>query len=115
MNASKLRGGLLEAEPPSADLQQRYHERLRALTERRITRVERVSHAFGLAGLMLWAGIETPDPARGNQLILFGLVFWTTMGLPFYLAHMVRQNELRVRLDVLRLELALAERDEARS
>ena len=187
MNESKLRVGLLVAEPPSEELQKRYRERLSGLTERPLTAVGRVSHIFGLvislgmvarfvqlflehrangrpvalvglavglafclgwgvfsiallrrgaedlrwhsflrtqlvglftlalAGLMLWAGLETPDPARGNQLILFGLVFWSTMGLPFYVAQMVQQNELRIRQDVLRLELALAERDEARS
>jgi len=69
---------------------------------------------MALAGLMLWAGLAEPDPARGNQLILFGLVFWTTMGLPYYVARLVRQNELRVRSDVLRLELALAEAGEQR-
>lgn len=69
---------------------------------------------LALAGLMLWAGLAEPDPARGNQLILFGLVFWTTMGLPFYVAQMVKQNELSVRSDVLRLELALAEAAERR-
>jgi hypothetical protein len=69
---------------------------------------------FALAGLMLWAGLEAPDPARGNQLILFGLVFWVTIGLPFYVGQMVRQSTLNVRQDVLRLELAIAERDEAR-
>jgi hypothetical protein len=187
MNGSKLRGALLGAEPPSAEQQQRFRERLRAITERRITPVARAGHLFGLvvalataarfvqlfaqhradgrpvalaglavglafclgwswfsiallrrgtedlrlhgflrtqlvglftlalAGLMLWAGLGAPDPASGNRLILFGLVFWSTMGLPFYVAQLVQQGELRVRQDLLRLELALAERDEARS
>ena len=70
---------------------------------------------FALAGIMLWAGLESPDPARGNQLILFGLVFWCTMGLPFYLVHAIQQNTLRIRQDMLRLELALTERDELRA
>jgi hypothetical protein len=183
VNGSKLREGLLGAEPPSAELRQKHRDRLLALTERRITPAQRVGHVLGLvlalgaaarfvqlflqhsagdrpvalagiavglafclgwsafsiallrrgtedlrlhgalrtqlvglftlalAGLMLWAGIESPDPARGNRLILFGLVFWTTLGLPFFIAQVVRQNEFRVRLDVLRLELALAERE----
>ncbi len=183
MKGPELRGGLLGAEPPSAELRQRYAERLRALGERRITGASRVVHAvslaialglvvrfvqlflqhradgrpaalaglalglafsagwgafciqllrrgkedlrwhgflrtqlvgvftFAMAGLMLWAGLETPDPARGNQLILFGLVFWTAIGLPFYVGHFVQQAELRIRQDVLRLELALAERN----
>jgi hypothetical protein len=68
---------------------------------------------LALAGLMLWAGLGTSDPARGNQLILFGLVFWVTMGLPFYVGQMVRESTLRVRQDLLRLELAIAERDTA--
>lgn len=70
---------------------------------------------LALAGLMLWAGLDSPDPARGNQLILFGLVFWTTIGLPFLVAHLVQEATVRVRQDVVRLELALAERAEARS
>lgn len=187
MNGSKLRGGLLGAEPPSVELQRKYRERLGSLTERRITGVERFTHSvslaislglvarfvqlfvehraagrpvmlvglavglafstgwsvfaiallrrgtedlrlhgfvrtqlvglftLALAGLMLWAGIETPDSARGNQLILFGLVFWTTMGLPFYVGHVVQQTELRIRQDVLRLELAMAEFGERQS
>jgi len=68
---------------------------------------------LALAGLMLWAGLAAPDPARGNQLILFGLVFWATLGLPFYVAQMVRESTLRVRQDLLRLELAIAEQGTA--
>jgi hypothetical protein len=73
-----------------------------------------VSFLFLLAGLMLWAGLTEPDPARGNQLILFGLVFWAAIGLPFLVAHLVRDSELRVRSDVLRIELAMAEASEER-
>lgn len=70
-----------------------------------------VAFTFLLSGLMLWAGIELPDAAQGSRLILFGLVFWCAIGLPFLLAYLVRWAELRVRADVLRLELSLAERD----
>ena len=182
MNTPRLRDALLAAEPPSPDLEGRHRERLRLLTEHRLTGIERWTHAFGLAlglllaarfvqlfaqhradgrpvalvgiavgfafsagwalaaanvlrsgvdrmftngttrdylvvaftflltGLMLWAGLESPDPVRGTQLIMFGLVFWCAIGLPFLLSQHVRQAELRVRADVLRLELALAER-----
>jgi len=77
-----------------------------------------VVFTFLLAGLMLWAGLESADAARGTHLILFGLVFWCAIGLPFLLVQHTRQAELRVRADVLRLELALTERaaaPEARS
>lgn len=71
-----------------------------------------------LALLMLWAGVEARDPATGIRLILFGVVFWTTLGLPFYLTHLVRHGELRLRVELLRIELSLAEaaeRGEGRS
>lgn len=178
MKDSNLREGLLGAEIPSAQLEARYRERLRALTERRLTAAARVGHAVGLAiaagmvirfaqlfarvpagarpetvaglgvglafsvgwalaegavlragverlfshgavrtllivvftfllaGLMLWAGIASPDSARGMRLILFGLVFWCAIGLPFLLAHLIRGSEVRVRIALLRMELA---------
>ncbi len=184
MNGVGLREKLLVAESVTPELERRYRERLRALTERRLTPVQRGSHIFGLvvgialaarfvqlfvqnraegrplaivglavgfafsvgwafaaaavlrsgtdrffthrlartwlvvvftgllAGLMLWAGLEARDAAQGIRLILFGLVFWCTMGLPFLVAQLVRGSELHVRADVLRLELALAERGE---
>ena len=62
-----------------------------------------------LMGLMLWAGMQTPDVTRGNQLILFGLVFFVGFGIPYFVAQVVRQSELRLREDVLRLQLALAQ------
>ena len=58
--------------------------------------------------------IEAPDPARGIRLILFGLVFWCVLGLPFLIAYLLRHGEVRVRMAVLRLELQLAERGETR-
>lgn len=72
-----------------------------------------VAFTFLLAGLMLWAGLESADAARGVRLILFGLVFWCAIGLPFLIAQLVRRAEVRVRADMLRLELSLAERDAA--
>jgi len=185
MSGTRLREGLLAAERITPALEQRYRERLRALTERRLTPVQRGSHIVGLlialglvarfvqmlvqhgtggrpvavvgialgfafsagwvlaesavlrsgvnrffshgavrmllivsftsllAGLMLWAGLERPDAAQGVRLILFGLVFWCAIGLPFLVAYLVGQGELRVRADVLRLELTLAERGES--
>jgi hypothetical protein len=62
-----------------------------------------------LMGLMLWAGLQTADAARGNRLILYGLVFFVAFGIPYFVAQVVQQSELRVREDVLRLELALAQ------
>ena len=67
-----------------------------------------------LAGLMLWAGLTTPDTARGVRLILFGLVFWCVMGLPFLISYWIRAAEVRTRMDLLRLELRLAESGEPR-
>ena len=69
-----------------------------------------VGFASLLAGLMLWAGLESPDAARGVRLILFGLVFWCVIGLPFLISHWLRHGELRTRMALLRLELQLAER-----
>ena len=182
MNGSDLKQRLLAAEAASPELERRYRERLRALTERRLSGVARAGHALGLvlalaslarliqlfqtqgvasrpvaivglatgiafsggwavaeamvlragverlfshgaarmmllaaftfvlAGLMLWAGLAAPDPRQGALLILFGLVFWCAIGLPVLLIDAVRRTEARVRADVLRLELALAER-----
>lgn len=62
-----------------------------------------------LMALMLWAGLASPSVERGNQLILYGIVFFVGMGMPFFTAQVVRQSELRVREDVLRVQLALAQ------
>lgn len=182
MNRSTLREGLLGAEGQDPGLETRYRERVRVLTERRLTGAARAGHALGmvlalalvarfvqlfvedraqgrpeglvgialglafcagwalaelavlragverhpshgtvrtlllvgfaslLAGLMLWAGLESHDPARGMRLILFGLVFWCVIGLPFLIAHLLHQSEVRTRIAVLRVELELAER-----
>ena len=74
-----------------------------------------VTFTFVLAGLMLWAGIQSANPTRGMHLILFGLVFWCAIGLPFLMAHLVKSSEVRVRTALLELELALAEAREERS
>jgi hypothetical protein len=182
VNTPSLREALLSAEPRDPALVERHRERMRALTERRLTGAARAGHVLGmllalalvarfvqlfvqdqahgrpealaglglglafsagwalaelavlragverhlshgaartvllvgfaalLAGLMLWAGLASTDPARGMRLILFGLVFWCVIGLPFLIAHWLRQSELRVRIALLRLELELPER-----
>lgn len=186
MNTQNLRQGLLGAESRDPGLETRYRERLRALTERRLTGAARVGHTLGmvlalalvvrflqlfgqdraqgrpealvglglglafcagwalaelavlragverhlshgavrtlllvgfpslLVGLMLWAGLGTPDPARGIRLILFGLVFWCVIGLPFLISYLVRDSEMRTRIALLKLELRLAEGGETR-
>lgn len=73
-----------------------------------------VTFAFVLAGLMLWAGIQSVNPTRGMHLILFGLVFWCAIGLPFLMAHLVASSEVRVRAALLELELARHEMQEKR-
>jgi hypothetical protein len=73
-----------------------------------------VVFTFLLAGLMVWAGLERPDAAQGVRFMLYGLVFWCAIGLPFLVAYLVRWAELRVRAEVLGLELSLAERDARR-
>jgi hypothetical protein len=73
-----------------------------------------VTFTFLLAGLMLWAGIRSANPARGTHLVLFGLVFWCAIGLPFLMTHLVRSSEVRVRAALLELELARAEAREER-
>jgi hypothetical protein len=73
-----------------------------------------VVFTFLVAGLMLWAGLETPDVAQGVRFMVYGLVFWCAIGLPFLIAYLVRWAELRVRAEVLGLELSLAERDARR-
>ena len=65
---------------------------------------------FLLSGVMLWAGLATPDAAEGVRLIAFGLVFWCAIGLPFLLSQLMGQSERRLRADVLRLELMMAQR-----
>lgn len=186
MNSSNLREGLLGAEGRDPALETRHRERMRALTERRLTGAARVGHALGLilslalvvrflqlfvqgeaqgrpeglaglglglafcagwvlaelavlragverhlshgavrtvllvgfssllAGLMLWAGLASADAARGVRLILFGLVFWCVIGLPFLVSWWIRGAELRTRLALLRLELQLSEGGETR-
>jgi hypothetical protein len=74
-----------------------------------------VTFTFVLAGLMLWAGIQSANPTRGMHLILFGLVFWCAIGLPFLMAHLVKSSEVRVRASLIELELARAEAQEERS
>ena len=186
MSTPSLRNGLLGAEGTDPALEARYRERVRALTERRLTGAARAGHALGLvlasalvvrfvvlfvqdraqgrpeallgialglafcagwalaelavlragverhlshgavrtlllagfaallAGLLLWAGLSSADPARGLRLILFGLVFWCVIGLPFLLSYWLRDGEVRVRMALLRLELQISEREEGR-
>jgi hypothetical protein len=182
VNTPNLREGLLGAEEQDPDLKKIYRERLRVVTERRLTGPARVAHGIGMlfavvliarflqlflqssghgrpeelaglglglafsvgwalaelavlragverlfshtalrtmlivgftslhAGLMLWAGLESADPARGVRLILFGLVFWCVIGLPFFISYLVKNSEVRMRMALLRMELQLPER-----
>jgi len=184
---SSMKEALLQVEARDPALEERYRERLRKLTERRLSPAGRIVHAVGLviglglsirfiqlivslhaggrteqwvglavglafsiswalaeaavlragverlfshgavrtalivgftfvlAGLMLWAGIQSANPARGMHLILFGLVFWCAIGLPFLVAHLVASSEMRVRAALLELELARSEAQEERS
>ena len=186
MNNPRMRDALLAAEQPSPQLEQRYRERLRALTERRLTTSERVGLVIGLllavavgawfvrlmltyppdnkpfgllvlklslplcAGwaayaivmlrrgtenlrrdgavlgnlvmlstvgmvvLLFWDAVHLTDAARGDQKLLIAVLVWTMAGLPYYVSHVVRENNLRLREDLLRLELALAERSAAK-
>jgi hypothetical protein len=61
-----------------------------------------------LLGIMLWAGMTTADAARGVRVMLYGLAFWAAFGIPSLFARLLQMSELRTRMDVLRLELALA-------
>ena len=182
MNEPTLRERLLAAEPPSADLERRYRERLQAISERRITSGERAGLVvavlaavatiawfihlmtpypadrppFGLlalriglilaaalgayalnalrvgtvdhrsdagmqialpsilvmVGLLLWQGRHLPDPARGNQKMLVALAAWTLAGLPIFIFHFIRTSEIKLRTEMLRIELAVAELSE---
>ena len=62
-----------------------------------------------LMGLMLWVGMSSADVVRGIRTILYGLVFFAAFGIPYFVAQVVRQSELRVREDVLRVQLGLAQ------
>jgi hypothetical protein len=181
MNDPTLRDRLLAAEPLSPDLERRFRERLKEITERPLTAADRVglvigalaalativwfvhllspypaghprlgllalrigivlAAAFGLyavlvlrrgtedlrrdggmltqlvlgstlvmVGLLMWQGRLLPDPARGNQKMLIALAVWTLAGLPYCVSMFVRRSEIKLRTDLLRLELALAE------
>ncbi|HVP14936.1 MAG TPA: hypothetical protein VMS88_05295 [Terriglobales bacterium] len=181
MNETRLRNGLLDAEPATAELERKYLESLRGLVERRLTPAQRGVHAFGLLmslgltiffvaqflrlpghprvtvvvglaigllfsvgwglaalaslrsgrenlrfhtvirsqliwifmallmGLMLWVGMTSADVVVGIRTILYGLVFFVGFGLPYFVDQVTRQSELRIREDVLRLRLELAQ------
>lgn len=178
MNTGAWQASVLAAEPPDPELERRYRDRLRRITERRLTGPERAGHALGLllavataiqlllghhgdlrpiawvaraaglsfcigwavveiavlrsgvdraltfgaaraqlviafavvfAALMLWAGVTARDTAAAVRFGLVGLVYWCVAGLPTLISHLGRQAELRIRSDVLRLELMIAE------
>ena len=62
-----------------------------------------------MVGLLMWQGRLLPDPARGNQKMLIALAVWTLAGLPYCVSMFVRTSEIKLRTDLLRVELALAE------
>ena len=182
MNEPTLRDRLLAAEPPSADLESRFRERLKEITERQITPADRAGLVVGalaalativwfihlqspypadhprfglltlrigivlaaalgayaimvlrrgtedlrrdgssvltqvvlgsvlvMVGLLMWQGRHLPDPSRGNQKMLIALAAWTLAGLPYCVSMFVRTSEIKLRTDLLRIELALAE------
>jgi hypothetical protein len=185
MNEPTLRDRLLVAEPPNADLERRFRERLRQITERRLAPVERaglaipvlgtlalivwfirlmspyppgrpeigllalrigivLAGALGacavvlivrgreslrrdgtaltllvlgstlvMVGLLMWKGLHLPDPVRGNREMLVALLVWCLAGIPFCVSMFVRTSEIKLRTDLLRLELALAELGES--
>ena len=62
--------------------------------------------------ILVWQGMHWPDAVRGNRKILVGLAVWTIAALPYLLVYFVKESERKVRIDLLRLELALAEMGE---
>jgi hypothetical protein len=89
MNDTSLRDALLAAEAPSTELESRYHEKLRSITERRITTRERVGMGIGLAGcvafgalLVRWM-IAYPAHFNPNARPLL----WVWLGLLVMLVH----------------------------
>jgi hypothetical protein len=62
-----------------------------------------------MVGILMWQGWHLPDPARGNQKMLVALMAWCLAGIPFCISMFVRTVEIKLRTDLLRLELALAE------
>ncbi len=62
-----------------------------------------------LMGLMLWVGMTSADVVGGIRTILFGLVFFVGLGIPYFVAQVVGQSELRMREDLLRLQLTVAQ------
>ena len=59
--------------------------------------------------LLLCQGRVLPDPARGDQKMLIALAAWTIAGLPIFISHFMRTSEIKLRTDILRIELAVAE------
>ena len=60
-----------------------------------------------MTGFLFLAG-QMEDAAKGNYMVLFGLVFMI-FGVVVLLQHTIKQSELSVREGMLRLELQLAE------
>ena len=68
-----------------------------------------VGFVFLLMGLMLWAGMTDQDVVHGIRTVLYGIAFFVGLGIPYLVAQQVGQAELRVREDVLRLRLTVAQ------
>ena len=61
-----------------------------------------------LMALMTWVGMTSADVLAGIRVMLYGIVFFVGIGIPYFVAQAIRSSELRVREDVLRLRLELA-------
>ena len=59
--------------------------------------------------LFLVQGMAMEDGVKGLKMILYALVFFIMFGIPSLMMMHLNQAELRVRKDILRLELQIAE------
>lgn len=79
------------------------------IRDRRIMTGVVVGAIATMVAVAYWASAHLPDPARGNRLLLVGVLAWVIGALPCYVAHVVHQCKVEVRMDVMRLELAIAD------
>lgn len=70
------------------------------------------SCALVMVLLVEWQGRHAANAAEGGRTMLVGLVVWNLAVLPYCIAHFVRTSELKLRHELLRIELAIAERGE---
>lgn len=88
MNEPTLRDRLLAAEPPSADLERRFRERLGEITERRLTSADRWGLVVGalaaLATIVWFVRLQSPYPEDHPRFGLFvlriGIVLAAALG-----------------------------------